>query len=430
VIVAQSPPCSKPKPALAAMTPDLFGLIFIAALLLSFGLRLWLTQRQMVHIERHRHAVPAAFSSKVSLSAHQHAADYNSARQRLTWLQLPVELAGLLFLTLGGGLQWLAQIDFTNGPLISGAVLLLAVMAFAAALELPFDWWRTFHIEASFGFNRQTLGGWLKDLVQQTALGLLLGLPLLLVILWLMQQAGEAWWLLAWLVWSGFNLLLLAIYPTWIAPRFNRFTPLEDGTLKTAVEGLLDRCGEKVSGIFVMDGSKRSSHGNAYFAGLGASRRVVFYDTLLKQLNPDEATAVLAHELGHHHHRHIQKRLITLFALSFVLLALLAWMKDAPWFYAALNAGAGSDAKALALFMLILPVFSLPLTPLFFGLSRRHEFQADAFAKAHTSGEHLASALVNLYNENAATLTPDPIYSLFHDSHPQPAERIARLQTH
>lgn len=411
----------------------LFTALCVAALSLSFGLRLWLHNRQIAHIARHRARVPEAFADKVSLTAHQHAADYNTARQRLARIQLGVELAGLLILTWGGGLHWLSGMGIAGWPLVSGALLLLAMAFFTAALELPFDLWRTFRIEAAFGFNRQTPGDWLLDLVKQTLLGLALGLPLLLLVLWLMQQAGANWWLWAWLAWSGFNLLLLAIYPTWIAPRFNRFTPLEDGALKTAVEDLLDRCGEKVSGIFVMDGSRRSNHGNAYFAGIGASRRVVFYDTLLKQLSPPEATAVLAHELGHHHHRHLQKRLAALFALSFALLALLAWLKDAAWFYQGLNAwpisaGPASDALALALFMLILPLFSFPLAPAFSGLSRRHEFEADQFAKAHTSGADLARALVNLYNENAATLTPDPRYSLFHDSHPQPAERIARLQ--
>jgi len=409
-----------------------FTNLFLAAVILTFGLKLWLLLRQMRHVWSHRDTPPPAFAAAIPLEEHRKAAAYTLAKARLGLLHLAVEAGLLLAFTLGGGLQalhdWLAGL--IESPLLAGTALLLALAFISAAVELPLGLWRQFRIEARFGFNRQTLGGYVADLVKQAALSLAIGAPLLLLVLWLMGIMGESWWLWVWGVWMGFNLLVLAIYPTLIAPLFNTFTPLPDPALRARIEALLARAGFKSSGVFVMDGSKRSSHGNAYFTGLGKSKRIVFYDTLLNQLSHDQIEAVLAHELGHFHHRHIIKRIAFMFAFSLALLALLAWLKGAPWFYAGLGVESAMDATALALFFLVLPVFLFPLTPLMSLYSRRHEFQADAFAARHSLPAHLISALVRLYRDNAATLTPDPVYSLFYDSHPKAVERIEKLESY
>ena len=409
-----------------------FTNIFLAALIITFGLKLWLLLRQMRHVWSHRDAPPAAFAQAIPLEEHHKAAAYTLAKARLGLLHLAVEAGLLLAFTLGGGLQWLHDhlSALIASPLLAGAALLLAMAFISGAVELPLGLWRQFRLEARFGFNRQTLGGFIGDLVKQTLLGLAIGGPLLLLVLWLMGIMGDTWWLWVWAVWMGFNLLVLALYPTLIAPLFNKFTPLPDETLKARIEALLQRAGFKSSGVFVMDGSKRSSHGNAYFTGLGQSKRIVFYDTLLNQLSHDQIEAVLAHELGHFHHRHIVKRIVFMFGFSLGLLALLAWLKGAPWFYAGLGVGSATDATALALFFLALPVFLFPLTPLMSLYSRKHEFQADAFAARHSQPAHLISALVRLYRDNAATLTPDPVYSLFYDSHPKAVERIDKLESY
>jgi STE24 endopeptidase len=411
-----------------------FTNLFLAAVILTFGLKLWLLLRQMRHVWTHRDTPPEAFASAIPLAEHQKAAAYTLAKARLGLLHLAVEAGLLLAFTLGGGLQWLHDglSALIGSPLLAGTALLLALTFISSAVELPLSLWRQFRIEARFGFNRQTLGGWFADLAKQTLVGLAIGVPLLLLVLWLMGIMGDTWWLWVWGVWMGFNLLALTLYPTLIAPLFNKFTPLADQTLRTRIEALLSRAGFKSSGVFVMDGSKRSSHGNAYFTGLGQSKRIVFYDTLLSQLSHDQIEAVLAHELGHFHHRHIVKRIGFMFVFSLGLLALLAWLKGAPWFYAGLGidyATAATDATALALFFLVLPVFLFPLTPLMSLYSRKHEFEADAFAARHSLPAHLISALVRLYRDNAATLTPDPVYSLFYDSHPKAVERIARLES-
>lgn len=408
-----------------------FTALFVSFFILSFGLRFWLATRQIGHVERHQNALPEAFVGFIEPDQHRKAAVYTAAKTRLARIQLFAEAALLLALTFGGGLQGLADLTrhLVGEGLLGGVFLLLALMAISSLVDLPFDAWRQFVIEDRFGFNRQTVRGYLADLLRQFALGMTLGTPLLLLVLWLMGQAGETWWLWTWLAWAVFNLVLLAIYPTVIAPLFNRFTPLTDPGLKSRIEALLDRCGFKSSGVFVMDGSRRSNHGNAYFTGLGHSRRVVFFDTLLNQLSPAQVEAVLAHELGHARLHHIRKRLMLMFAVSLAFLATIAALKDATWFYSGLHMHTQNDAVALALFFLVLPIFTFPLSPIMSLGSRKHEFEADRYAAHHSHAADLISALRNLYRENAATLTPDPLYALFYDSHPKPTERIAHLQT-
>lgn len=409
-----------------------FQSLFLSVLILSAGLRLWLLLRQMRHVWQHRDTVPAAFRDRIPAQEHARAATYTLAKARVGLLHLALETGLLLALTLGGGLQWVHDqaAGLNIHPLLAGVGFLLGLFLLTGLVELPLSLWRQFGVEARFGFNRQTVAGFFTDLLKEAGLGLVIGAPLLLLVLWLMGRMGDAWWLWVWGVWTGFNLLALALYPTVIAPLFNTFTPLEDASLRSRIDALLKRAGFTSNGVFVMDGSKRSSHGNAYFTGLGASKRIVFFDTLLTQLSPEQIEAVLAHELGHFKHRHITQRIVFLFLFSLGLLALLAWLKQAPWFYAGLGMGTMDDATALALFFLILPVFLFPLSPLMSLYSRRHEFQADAFAARHCAPNHLIAALVKLYRDNASTLTPDPLYSLFHDSHPKAVERIARLQPH
>ena len=405
-----------------------FTLLFTLALMVMIALRVWLAARQMAHVRRHRDAVPAQFAGRVSLSSHQKAADYCVARTRFGFVSLAVEVALLLGLTFGGGLQalhqfWSVQLD----GLSYGVALIFSVMAISSLVDLPLSLYTQFVIEEKFGFNRMTLGLFALDLLKQTLLGLAIGTPVLLAVLWLMAEMGDPWWFYVWLFWSGFNLLILFVYPTWIAPLFNKFTPLEDAELKARIEALLERCGFAASGLFVMDGSKRSAHGNAYFTGFGKSKRIVFFDTLLSRLAPAEIEAVLAHELGHFKHRHIVKRIVLLFALSLGFLALLGQLMRAEWFYQGLGVDAQNTALALILFFLAVPVFTFLFTPVMSGLSRLHEFEADRYAAVHASAEDLVQALVKLYEDNAATLTPDPLHSLFYDSHPPAALRISRL---
>jgi STE24 endopeptidase len=407
-----------------------FTNLFLAFFILTFGLKLWLALRQLRHVYLHRETPPAAFAASVTGEEHRKAADYTLAKTRLSLLHLALDGALLLAFTLGGGLQWLHDLiaGRVSGPLWQGVALLLALSALLSLAETPLALWRQFRIEARFGFNRQTLAGYFADLAKQALLGLALGTPLLLLVLWLMGRMGEAWWLWVWLAWMAFNLLVLAVYPTLIAPLFNKFTPLADDGLRRRIEALLARTGFKTSGVFVMDGSRRTSHGNAYFTGLGKSKRIVFFDNLLQQLAPEQVEAVLAHELGHYRRRHIAKRIVLLFGLSLALLWVLAQFKEASWFYQGLQVAAQTDATALALFFLVMPVFLFPLSPLMSLYSRKHEFEADAFAAEHARPGDLVAALVRLYRDNAATLTPDPVYSLFYDSHPKATERIGRLE--
>ncbi len=415
-----------------------FQSVFLVAVVLSFGLKLWLVLRQMRHVWQFRDTPPAAFAEAIPLAEHQKAAAYTLAKARLGLLHLAVEAGLLLFFTLGGGLQWLYDTlaGAIGHPLLAGTALLIGLFVIIGLAELPLGLYRQFRIEARFGFNRQTVTGFFLDLIKQALLGLAIGAPLILLVLWLMGIMGNTWWLWVWGVWMGFNLLVLTLYPTLIAPLFNKFTPLADQSLRERIEGLLKRAGFASSGVFVMDGSRRSSHGNAYFTGLGRNKRIVFFDTLLTQLGPEQIEAVLAHELGHFKHRHILKRIAFMFIFSLALLALLAWLKEAPWFYAGLGVAVSpsatglENAVSLALFLLTLPVFLFPATPLMSLYSRKHEFEADAFAARLSQPGHLIAALVRLYRDNAATLTPDPLYSLFYDSHPKAVERIAKLESY
>lgn len=405
-----------------------FSIAFLLALTLMVGIRLWLSQRQIAHVVAHRATVPTQFKDRLALAAHQKAADYTVAQTRFGRLALASEVVVLLAFTFGGGLQalhdlWSGHID----GLMYGVALIFSVMAVSSLIDLPFALYRQFVIEQKFGFNRMTLRLFGIDQLKQTALGLVIGTPVLLAVLWLMAKMGSLWWLYVWLFWCSFNLLILFLYPTWIAPLFNKFTPLDDAPLKARIEALLERCGFASSGLFVMDGSKRSNHGNAYFTGFGKTKRIVFFDTLLGRLHPAEVEAVLAHELGHFKHRHVIKRIALLFSMSLVFLAVLGQLIDAPWFYQGLGVQAQNTAMALLLFFFVVPVFTFLLTPLMSLLSRRHEFEADRYAGEHASADALIKALVKLYEENASTLTPDPLHSLFYDSHPPAALRILRL---
>ncbi|HSQ81729.1 MAG TPA: M48 family metallopeptidase [Casimicrobiaceae bacterium] len=418
------------------MTASLFTLVFVSALASSVALRLWLARRQVAHVLAHREATPAAFADRIDVASHRRAADYTVARQRFGVIETAADVAVLLALTLGGGLGWLvgATEALALSPLLRDALLLAAVAAIGGIAGLPFSWWRTFRIEERFGFNHTTLRLWVADIAKGVAIGMVLGLPLALLVLWMMRGAGELWWLCVWIAWMAFQLLLLVLYPTVIAPLFNRFSPLPPGDARERIERLLARCDFRAAGLFVIDGSKRSGHGNAYFAGFGPAKRVVFFDTLLARLAPEEIEAVLAHELGHFRLRHIVKRIVWSAALSLVLLGLLAWLIGAGWFYAGLGIPASEVAVAmarpgvaLALFMLALPVFTFVLAPVATAYSRRHEFEADAFAARNASATALVAALIKLYEDNASTLTPDPIYSAFYDSHPPASQRVARL---
>ncbi len=413
------------------MNPFQFSALFISALFLTTIAQMWLARRHLIHIHAHRAEVPSDFRKQIDLSAHQKAADYTSAKTRLSLLSTPFNALLLLIFTLGGGVQWIADLwltTFTNS-LIQGLAIILTVLLLSSLLEIPFSLYRTFVIEARYGFNKMTLAMYLADAAKGLLIGAIFVLPLLFGVLWLMERMGENWWLYVWGVWVTFNLLLLFIYPSFIAPLFNKFTPLQDETLKMRIKALLQKCGFTAQGLFVMDGSKRTSHGNAYFTGFGKTKRIVFFDTLLERLAPTEIEAVLAHELGHFKRHHVLKRIVFTFALSLGFLWLLAQLMDANWFYGGLGVTTPSTALALLLFFMILPVFSFLLHPLMSYYSRKHEFEADAYAAQQTNAYDLASALVKMYQDNAATLTPDPLYSSFYDSHPPALMRVARLQT-
>jgi len=408
-----------------------FSWLFLAALAAATLTRLWLARRQVAHVRAHRDAVPPGFAEVMPLAAHRKAADYTVAKSRLGVLDLLVGTLVLLALTLGGLLRWISQqwaAVLEPGGLGHGVALVASVVLLLSLLDLPFSAYRTFVVEERFGFNRMTPALFLADLAKHALLGAALGLPLLLLVLWLMQRMGEQWWLWVWLAWTGFNLLMLLAYPAFIAPLFNKFTPLADAQLAGRIEALLARCGFRSNGLFVMDGSRRSAHGNAYFTGFGAAKRIVFFDTLLARLAPGEVEAVLAHELGHYRRHHVWKRIGVMFALSAVLLWVLGRLIDQPWFYEGLRAGAPATAMGLLLFVLVMPAFTFFLQPLTSLYSRKHEFEADAYAAVHASAAELGRALVKLYQDNAATLTPDPLHSAFYDSHPPAATRIARLQ--
>ena len=417
------------------MTSSQFTLIFLLALALSTALRLWLDMRHLRHVIVHRDRVPPDFAGRIELADHRKAADYTVAKVRVGMLEVAIDTLVLLVLTIGGALGMIDQAlrAQLGGGYLYGLALFACVGVLGFVIGLPASLYRTFRIEAHFGFNKLTWPLWFADLAKGVALTVLIGGPLLLAVLWLMDAMGKNWWFYVWLVWLGTNLLVLFLYPTVIAPLFNKFTPLEDASLKARIETLLAHCGFTSSGLFVMDGSKRSAHGNAYFTGFGRAKRIVFFDTLLEKLSPEEIEAVLAHELGHFKHRHVIKRIALSGVLSLAFLWLLGQLIDQPWFFAGLKVGAGDTASGAAmgllLFSMVLPVFLFPLAPLTSALSRRHEYEADAYAAKQTAAADLIAALVKLYRDNAATLTPDPLHSLFHDSHPPASQRIARLGT-
>jgi len=422
---------------MAGMDAQLFTALFIGLTVVATGLQLWLTRRQIRHVQSHRAVVPSAFSDTISLEAHQKAADYTAARQRFSLVRLTLSLVMLFGWTLLGGLEALNTASQPFGITLGGLgyqVALIFVFSLIGGLvELLLDWYSHFRIEQRFGFNRMSLGLWLADLIKNFFVSSLIGLPLIAMVLWLMGAAGATWWLWAWGAWAAFNLLLMVIYPIWIAPLFNKFQPLEDETLKQRVQALMQRCGFAAEGLFVMDGSKRSAESNAYFTGLGKAKRVVFYDTLLARLSHDELEAVLAHELGHFHHRHLRKGLISIFAVTLAGFAALGWLSIQPAFFLGLgvtpNSALPNDALAILLFLLVIPTVSPLIEPLWSAASRRHEFEADAYAKQQASAPALVQALVKLTEDNAVTLTPDPLYVRFNYSHPPMVERIAALQS-
>lgn len=406
-----------------------FTIIFLVLLLISVAAQWLLGYRHIQHVRKHRNTVPADFSDKIPLESHQKAADYTMAKVNLGTVELIIATIIILIWTLGGGLQLL---DVTLGKLNltglrMGTLVILSFFAISALLDLPLSWYRTFRLEQNFGFNKSTQKIFFTDLLKNALVALVIGTPMILLVLWIMENFGAHWWIYVWLTWLGFSLLMMWAYPAFIAPLFNKFRPLEHQDLKKRIENLLERNGFTSNGIFVMDGSTRSTHGNAYFTGLGTNKRIVFFDTLIDELSPEEIEAVLAHELGHFKCNHIRKRIITLGVVFFIGLALLGWLIDMPWFYSGLGISQQSDYMALLLFVIISPAFTTFLQPVFSYISRQHEFEADDFAAAQAQTDNLIHALVKLYRENANTLTPDPMYSAFHDSHPPAPIRIAHL---
>lgn len=419
------------------MQSSALTLLFAAALIASLLVKFWLATRQMRHVAAHRNFVPAAFAQTITLAAHQKAADYTLAKGRFGLLTTAFGYAVLLGWTLLGGLDVLnAAVRDAIEPRFGGMAYQLALLAaftlIGGLLDLPFELYSTFRIEQQFGFNRMTWKLYVADMAKGLFIGALIGLPIAALILWIMGATGSLWWLWAWGAWMVFNLAILVLYPTVIAPLFNKFQPLADESLKARVQALMARCGFQAKGLFVMDGSKRSAHANAYFTGMGAAKRVVFFDTLLSKLTPGEVEAVLAHELGHFKHKHVTKRMVSMFAMSLAGFALLGWLSGQAWFYTSLGVqpslAAPNDAIALLLFLMVVPVFAFFISPLFAQLSRKHEFQADAYACEQSNGQDLAAALLKLHEDNAATLTPDPLYVRFYYSHPAALERLSAIQ--
>ncbi|MCX5543650.1 M48 family metallopeptidase [Paraburkholderia sp. CNPSo 3076] len=423
-------PNLSPSPALY------FSVLFVVGVLAMVATKLWLASRQIRFVAAHRGAVPAQFTATIPLAAHQRAADYTVARTRLGMIEIVLGAVVLIALTLLGGVQALdlGISDAIGRDYVGQIALIGAVLAISGVVELPLDYYRQFVVEERFGFNRMTKRIFIMDRIKGLLIGAAFGVPLLFVVLWLMKQAGSLWWLWTWVVWVAFQMLVLVLYPTFIAPLFNKFEPLHDDALRSRIEALMQRCGFAAKGLFVMDGSRRSAHGNAYFTGFGAAKRIVFFDTLLARLSGSEIEAVLAHELGHFKRRHVIKRMVVTFAISLALLALLGWLSQRVWFYEGLGVRpsllGGNEGLALVLFFLAVPVFLFFVTPLGSLSSRKHEFEADAFAATQTDAQHLVNALVKLYEDNASTLTPDPLYTAFYYSHPPASQRIDRLLAH
>ncbi len=412
----------------------MFTTLFIVFLLIDVVLRIWLSSRQIRHVARHRDAVPAEFADRIGLHSHQRAADYTIAKARLGIVERLVEAAVLVGLTLMGGLQFLDVFitPLSDNDIARQLLLIGAVLALMGIIGLPFTIWRIFKLEARFGFNRITPRLFMQDCIKTWLLAIILGTPLAAGVLWIMGNAGQNWVWWAWAAWVAFNFLLLWLFPTVIAPLFNKFTPLDNPEIADRIRALAQRCGFELNGLFVMDGSKRSAHGNAYFTGFGKSRRIVFFDTLLARLKPQEIEAVLAHELGHFKHKHIIKRMIISFTMALVFFLVLGWLSTQVWFFVDLGVlpalGRANDGMALILFFLVIPVFTFWIGPLTSWFSRRDEYEADRYAAEQSSAQDLISALVKLYDDNAATLTPDPLHSAFYDSHPGAVERIQHLK--
>ncbi|MDH4394732.1 MAG: M48 family metallopeptidase [Limnobacter sp.] len=407
--------------------------LFLLALGISLGLRFWLASRQIRHVAKNRAVVPAEFRDQIPLAAHQKAADYTIAKVRLGLISLAIETVVLIGFTQLGGLDWVqSQTTGLATGIWAGLALIAAVGLISSIIDLPLSYYKQFVTEAQFGFNRMSKGLFFGDWLKGILLGAALGGPLVFAVLYLMREAGQAWWIWAWALWFTFSLLMMWLFPTVIAPMFNKFEPLAEGTTRARIISLLQRCGFDSDGLFVMDGSKRSSHGNAYFSGMGKAKRIVFFDTLLERLSEDQIEAVLAHELGHFKKKHIRKHLIFSGVSSLVMFAVLGWLMNASWFYTDLGVtpdlANGPQAMAMILFMMVMPYFVFPVRPLMSWLSRKHEFEADAYAAAQSDYKALISALVKLYEDNASTLTPDPLHSAFYDSHPPAAIRIQHLR--
>lgn len=407
-----------------------FTYLFLAFLLASTLVQVYLSLRQKQHVSQHRSAVPAAFADKISLAEHQKAADYTLAKGGLGRIDLLISLLVLLVWTLGGGLEWLDTQWRSLGwnELYTGTGVIISLMLLGSLLDLPLSLYRTFVLEERFGFNKMTPATFTADLLKGAALMLVIGVPVVMLILWLMASAGSLWWLYAWAALTSFSLLMSWAYPKFIAPLFNKFSPLEAGEVADRINALLARTGFNSKGVFVMDGSRRSAHGNAYFTGFGKNKRIVFFDTLLKHLTPAQVEAVLAHELGHFKRKHIVKGMALSMVMTLTGFIVLAWLMRQEWFYTSLGVSQPSTYMALLLFVLVSPAFTFFIGPLTAWWSRQHEFEADAFAAEQSSSTELIAALVGLYRENASTLTPDPLYSAFYDSHPPAAIRIAHLQ--
>ncbi|OQK15795.1 peptidase M48 [Methyloprofundus sedimenti] len=407
-----------------------FTYIFLIALVLSYSVQFWLSRRQSTYVLKHRTQVPAAFTESITLEAHQKAADYTVEKGKLGDIDSVVGIIFLLLLTLGGGINLVFEFwaDFQLSPIMAGIASLGSIFLIMSLFELPTTLYLTFVIEEKYGFNKSTVSQFVKDQLMQFVLVAIIGLPLLALILWVMQALGNTWWIWTWAILISFSLLLSWLYPTLIAPLFNKFTPLEDGALKDRINQLLDRCGFSSNGIFIMDGSKRSGHGNAYFTGMGSNKRIVFFDTLAESLDDDEMEAVLAHELGHFKRKHVIKMLVASSIMSLISLGILGWLITESWFFTGLGVDVPSNAAALLLFMLVSPVFTTFMTPISAYFQRKFEFEADDFAAEHAQASKLISGLVKLYKENASTLTPDPLFSAFHYSHPPAAIRIAHLE--
>lgn len=407
-----------------------FTVIFLIALVLSYGIQFWLSSRQKSYVLQHREQVPQAFKDRVALTAHQKAADYTIEKSKLGDIDSVSGMIFLLALTLGGGISLVFDFwsTFDFSPLLSSLISVASIFLLMTVIEIPFSLYQTFVIEEKFGFNKNTIPQFVKDQLISVGLTLAIGMPILALILWVMDSIGSLWWLYAWAIIMSFSLLMSWLFPTVIAPLFNKFTPMQDGSLKDRIQNLLQRCGFNSQGIFIMDGSRRSGHGNAYFTGLGNNKRIVFFDTLVNSLDEEELEAVLAHELGHFKRKHVLKMLAASSVMTLISFAVLGWLITQDWFFDGLGVSTHSNAAALLVFMLVSPVFTTFMQPISAYFQRKFEFEADDFATEHAQGHKMVSGLVKLYEENASTLTPDPLYSAFHYSHPPAAIRIAHIE--